>query len=180
MFDKLVDLASHFIELFKFWHVIDPYQMGVVIRLGKLNREIGPGWHALIPFGVDRAIEINTVTKTADLWPATLTLRDGTTISVSVVIRYNIRDVKKALLEVDHIMDAIKDSVSGYVSRTVRAATWEELQSPEFAELLPKECRRRAWKYGIEIEDVVLGDLCRTRPITLIGNGSHAGQALHA
>jgi regulator of protease activity HflC (stomatin/prohibitin superfamily) len=181
VFDRLVELFTQFIHLFKFWAVIDVYQKGVILRLGKFVREIGPGLHWLIPFGVDRTLELSVVTKMADLWPAFLTIRDGTTVSVAVLVRYNIRDVKRALLEVDHITDAIKDAVNGHVSRLVRAASWEELCGPEFAENLPKECRKRAWKYGVEIEDVVLTDLCKTRVLGLTSNGnSNATQVIHS
>jgi regulator of protease activity HflC (stomatin/prohibitin superfamily) len=173
MFDRLVELLTQFIDLFKFWVVVDEYQRAVVLRLGKFHKEAGPGLHWLVPFGVDRAIEVNVVTKTADLWPAFLTIRDGHTVSASVIIRYNIRDVKKAVLEVDHVLDAIKDAVNGHVSRAVRAATWDELNSPEFADNLPKECRKRAWRYGIEIEDVIISDLCKTRIHGILTNGNH-------
>lgn len=172
MFDKLVDLFAQFVDLFKFWVVVDEYQRAVILRLGKFQKEAGPGLHWLVPFGVDRAIEVTVVTKTADLWPAFLTIRDGQTVSASVIIRYNIRDVKKAVLEVDHVLDAIKDAVNGHVSRLVRAATWEELNSPEFADNLPKECRKRAWRYGIEIEDVIISDLCKTRILGILSNGN--------
>jgi regulator of protease activity HflC (stomatin/prohibitin superfamily) len=172
VFDKLFDTIVQFASLFKFWQVVDEYQKGIILRLGKFNRVMGPGLHFLVPFGVDRTIEVTTVTKTADLYPAFLTIKDGTTVSASVIIRYNIRDVKKALLEVDHVMDAIKDAVNGHVSRLVRMSTWDELSSAEFAENLPKECRKRAWRYGIEIEDVILNDLCRTRAIAILHNTS--------
>jgi regulator of protease activity HflC (stomatin/prohibitin superfamily) len=177
LFDRLVDLFVNFIGLFQFWAIMDPYQKGVVLRLGTFHKEIGPGFHWIAPFGVDRALEINVVTKTADLYPAFLTIQDGTTVSAAVIVRYNIRDVKKALLEVDHITDAIKDAVNGHVSRLVRSSTWDALTSQEFAENLPKECRKRAWRYGIEIEDVVLSDLCKTRVLGLMSNTSNVPSA---
>ena len=170
MFDRFVDLFMQVVGLFQCWAVIDEYQKGVILRVGKFHKEIGPGIHWLVPLGIDRAIEMNVVTKTADLFPAFLTIKDGTTVSVAVIVRYSIRDVKKAILEVDHVNDAIKDAVSGHVSRLVRSASWDELTAPEFAETLPKECRKRAWRYGVEIEDVILTDLCRTRMVGLLKN----------
>lgn len=172
MFDRLVELCTQFLDLFKFWCVIDEYQKGIVLRFGRFQKEAGPGLHWLIPFGVDRAIEVNVVTKTADLRPAFLTIRDGNTIAASVIVRYNIRDAKRAVLEVDHVLDAIKDAVNGHVSRMLRSASWDELNAPEFAIDLPKECRKRAWKYGIEIEDVIIADLCKTRVHGLLTEGN--------
>lgn len=168
MFDRLIDVALQFIELFKFWVVVDAYERGVVLRWGKFQRELEPGLHWLIPLGIDRPLLDNVVTRTDELRNSTLTLRDGASVSVSVVVRYNIRDVKKALLEVEGISDVIRDSVIGNVSDHVRAATWETLPSPEFGESLSKSCRKMAWRYGIEIESVVFADLARVKPLALL------------
>lgn len=169
MFDKLVDLIVNFANLFRFWEVVDQYQRGIVLRLGKFHREVGPGIHWLIPFNVDRVIETAVVTRTSDLRQAFLTINDGTTVAVSVVVRWNVKDVKKLLLDVWDYNDVIRDSVFGNVSRKVRAASWDELNSPSFAEELYKDCRKQAFRYGVEIEDVVLSDLCRTRATSLLG-----------
>src|SRR5690606_32968859 len=117
----------------------------------------------------DRVIETAVVTRTDDMRQAFLTIADGTTVCVSVMVRWNIRDAKKALLEVWGASDVLRDSVFGNVSSHVRRATWEELTSPDFAVALAKDCRKQAFRYGIEIEDVVLSDLCRTRALALLG-----------
>lgn len=168
MFDKLVDLVVQFLDLFKFWEVLDAYQRGVILRLGKFNREVGPGIHWLIPLGIDRVVEINVVTRTHDLRQSIITLKDGSTVCVSVVVRFNIRDAKKAILEVDGLEDVIKDSVFGNVSAYARSCTWEELNSPTLEENLTKACRKQAFRYGVEVESVVFSDLCRTRAIALL------------
>jgi regulator of protease activity HflC (stomatin/prohibitin superfamily) len=163
MFDRLIELFVEFLHLFQFWTVVDEYQRGIVLRFGKLQKQLDPGLHWVIPFGVDRVVDLIVVTTLAALPPTFLTIKDGTTVSVAVIVRYNIRDVTKALLDVNHVMDAIKDSVSGAVSVAVRNATWAELESPDFAAQLPKECRKKAWRYGVEIEDVILDDLCKVK-----------------
>lgn len=172
MFDKLVDLLLSFIDLFKFWEIIDEYQKGVILRLGRFHKEAEPGIHFLLPFGVDRMIETATVTRTSDMRQAFLTIADGTTVCVSVVVRWNVRDIKKALLDVWGFDDVIRDSVLGNVSTLVRKATWEELNSDDFAEHVAKECRKQAFRYGVEVEGVALSDLCRTRALALLSGGS--------
>lgn len=180
MFSGLIDRLLQFVDLFKFWVVLDEYQRGIMLRLGKFHKELAPGITWCIPFSVDRCIEIPVVTKTTDLRQSFLTLKDGATVCVSVVVRYNIRDVKKALLEVWHIDDVLRDSVFGNVSSRVRKSTWDELQTPEFEENLAKDCRKQAFKYGVEIENVVLSDLCRANALALLGNSpATAAVAVH-
>jgi regulator of protease activity HflC (stomatin/prohibitin superfamily) len=168
MLDRLIDLLLQTLGLFQFWTVLDEYERGVVLRLGRFHREIGPGFHWMVPMGIDMALTDNVVTRTDTTRNLTLTLRDGTTVVCSAVVRYNIRDVKKALLEVEGIDHVIQDCVFGNISDVVRGASWEDLPSPEFGENLTKMCRRQAWRYGVEIENVVFSDLCRSRSLSLM------------
>ena len=168
MFDRLIDLLVEFVGIFVFWVVIDQYERGVVLRFGKFQREIGPGLHWLIPFGVDAAMTDNVVTRTDSLRNMTFTLRDGVSVVASAVVRYNIRDVKKALLEVEGIDHVMNDAILANMSDMVRASTWEDLPTPEFGEALSKACRKSGWKYGVEIENVAFSDLCRTKSLSLM------------
>ena len=51
MFNKLIDLLITFIGLFQCWTYVPPYERGVILRRGLLNRVIGPGWQWLWPVG---------------------------------------------------------------------------------------------------------------------------------
>ena len=64
MFDRLIDTLLGAIHLFQFWVVVAAYERGVVLRLGILHREIGPGLHWLIPLGFDRVWCEHTVPRT--------------------------------------------------------------------------------------------------------------------
>jgi regulator of protease activity HflC (stomatin/prohibitin superfamily) len=168
MLDRLVDLLLQFVDLFKFWQVVDQYERGVVLRFGKFQRELEPGIHLLLPFNIDNALLDNVVTRTYMTRTLTLTLGDNTNVTCGVLVRYNIRDIRKALLEVERIDDVIHDCVFGNVSSMIRSVTWESLPSPEFGETLSKSCRRQAFRYGVEIESVVFTDLCKAKPLALI------------
>jgi regulator of protease activity HflC (stomatin/prohibitin superfamily) len=53
MFDRLIELILQFIELFKFWHIVDPYEEALVLRLGKLNRHLAEcGYYLIIPLSL--------------------------------------------------------------------------------------------------------------------------------
>lgn len=168
MFDKLVDVFLSVVGWFKFWEVLDEYERGVVLRFGRFHKEVGPGFHWLIPLSIDRVLSDNVVTRTDNTRNMTFTLIDGTTVVTSTVVRYNIRDVKKALLEVEGIDHVMNDCVLGNTSDMVRRSVWEDLAKPEFSEALNKVCRKAAWRYGVEIESVQFSDLCRTKSLSLM------------
>lgn len=165
--DRLVQFVIDFAQFFIFWVVIDEYERGVMLRLGKYQRNLEPGFHWRYPCGIDLAMVDNVVTRTTDLTAQSLTTKDNKTVSVRVVVTSNIRDIKKALLEVEGMDHALTDSCAAAVGDYVQGLTWDELRSSLSSDSLTKLCRKNAWRYGVEIERVQLADLSISRVIRL-------------
>ncbi|MHC4157181.1 MAG: SPFH domain-containing protein, partial [Planctomycetota bacterium] len=157
-FEKVVELFLQFIGLFKFWEVIDPYERGVVLQLGRFRREIGPGWWLRCPFGIDKVISSNVVFKTIRLPSQTLTTIDGGSLVLTPVVSFKILDIKKFLLEVDTATGALKDSVCGVVGEMIRHSTMKEMMKDEWHTCLRDEVRRLGRKFGISVVKVRLPD----------------------
>jgi regulator of protease activity HflC (stomatin/prohibitin superfamily) len=168
MLDRLLDFVLQFLQIFQFWVVITEYERGVVLHFGRFcGRVLEPGIHWRWPFHIDGVQFDNVVTRTHMLPPQALTTKDNKTVSVTAVVTSNIRDIKKALLEVEGVAHALQDSCSAAVGEHVGNLSWEELRgAPAAAELL-KVCRKQAFKYGIEIERVQLSDLALCKVIRL-------------
>lgn len=167
MIDRLIDFLVGTLELFQFWVVVYEYERAVLLRLGRFVRVLEPGLHWCYPFHIDVAQHDNVVTRTHILNPQALTTRDGRTVSVTAVVTSNIRDIRKALLNVEGVSHALNDSCSAAVGAHVARCDWAELRTEPAAEDLTKECRKQAWRYGIEIERVQLTDLALCRVIRL-------------
>lgn len=167
-FEKLIDVLLEFIDLFRFWQVIDAYEQGIVLRLGQYNRTLEPGIHWLAPFGIEQSLNDNITVRTNAIAALTITNHQGQSIHADAIIKWRIRDLKKFLLEVDSADDVIKDVAYSTISRTMRGLAWEQLINPEVDDYLTKECRRRGFRYGVEIESVELGDLVQSLPISIL------------
>lgn len=167
MFDKLIDLCLQFIELFRFFIVIDEFERAVVLRLGRFHKTLEPGFHLLLPFNIDNALTDNVVPRTVNLGAQGLTTKDGKTITTSAVVTAQISDVRKALLEVENVNQALMDSCYAAIGDLVVAHDWDLVRSPEFAETCTKACRKQARRYGIEILRVQLADLTPSRALRL-------------
>lgn len=163
MFDKLIDVMISVWDRILPCTVLDEYEEGVVLRLGKFRKIIGPGFTPLIPL-VDRVVSDNVVPRTQNLNAQALTTRDGKNVVVRGIVTSTIRDIKKALLEVEGVDHALIDSCYAAIGSLVSAATWEEIRQESFSDTLTKACRKQAWRYGVEITRVQLSDvaLCRT------------------
>lgn len=172
MLDRLLDFIASALDLFRFWVVIAQYENGVVLRLGKFRRVLEPGLHFIIPFGVDDVLTDNVVTSTFNMTPQSLTTKDGQSVVISAVMTWAIKDVRKTLLEVEGAEDVAIDSCYGIIGQMVASRTWDEVRAPDFAEEITKAVRRRAFRYGIEVQSIQISDLSRTRSLRLWHSGS--------
>jgi regulator of protease activity HflC (stomatin/prohibitin superfamily) len=170
MFDKLIDLCIQFIELFRFFIVIDQFERGVVLRLGVFNRELEPGFHFLIPFNIENCMTDNVVTRVSGTSNQVLTTKDEKGIIARVMVRWRIRDIQKALLEVEGVDDAFRDSVFAVVKQEVHSSDWATIRGEAFGEELTKKARKLGFRYGIEVEQVQFTDLAISKSFTLNNN----------
>lgn len=165
MLDRLIDLILSSVRLLRFFTVIDEFEEAVVLRFGKFHRKLGPGFHWLIPLNIETMLVDNVVARTTNLPAQSLTTSDGHTVVVSGVVTSRITDIQKAMLEVEGVDDALKDSCIGEIARQISRSTWDELRNPEFSDQLTKSCRRQGFKYGIEILRVQLSDVTKARSL---------------
>lgn len=175
MLDKLIDLILNAAGLFKFWVVVREYERGVVLRLGRFNREIEPGFHWVWPMSVDEVLTDNVVPRTYNLGAQSLTTNDGKCVTVGGVVTASIRNIRKALLEVEGVDHALVDSCSTVIARFVAQSTWDQLMHGIGSEKLTADCREIATDYGIKIVRVQLADCSVSRAIRL-----HTTQSYHS
>lgn len=167
MLDRLISLAQQLVGLFRFAAVVNDYEAGVVLRLGHFHRKLGPGFHFMLPFGIEQVYTDNCVPSTLSLGPQSLTTRDGVSVVVSGIVTWRIHDIRKMLLEVEDAESVLTDSAYGLIGDSVRAAEWAEVQAPEFAAALTSVIRQKAFRWGIKVSAVQLSDVSRSKSLRL-------------
>lgn len=116
MIKELLQLIK---QLFTWFVIVDPWELGVRTRLGRHQKNIGPGVHMRIPF-FDRAY-VQSVRKRMTVVPAmTLTTTDSKVVTVGAYLSFEIDDVAKlfnTLHDATDTIDAIAASVAAeYIS----------------------------------------------------------------
>lgn len=156
MLDKLLDLLASIWNDLVPVEVVPPYNGGVQLRMGKLLRVLDGGrWYWKIPFA-DHIITEHTVPRTERLTGLATTTVDSKAIGFDAVITYRISDVQKALLEVNDLKDAIADTCAGIIGTELSNSSWEDIVHGNTVEALTTACRKRGWKWGVEIQLVQL------------------------
>ncbi len=174
-FERIIEIALEFIYWFQFWFVLDEYEKGVVLQLGKFRREVGPGFWFCLPFGIDQVLQENFTFRTARLRTQTLTTKDLKTVVVSPVVAYRIKHIKKFLLEVESAEDALKDVTYGTMGEKIRSAHFLDMMTDEWHDELYKEVREQGFIFGIEVLSVRLSDFGEIFTARLINSNDYEG-----
>lgn len=172
MLDRLIDLLVSFIDLFRFWIVVEPYEQIVVTRLGPVHRILKtPGFYWKLPFNIDREAVDVVVPSAHDMPMQCFTLADGTTVAVGPVITFRTNDVEKLLMGAENAEAAVRDAARGTIRETLQPLRWPDLLREDLTELLTKAVRKMAWKWGVEVLQVSLADVCKVRVVRVITGG---------
>lgn len=174
MLDRLVDLAAKFAQLFVFLRIIDCYEQGVLLRLGKFRRILEPGAHFVIPFCVDSVMRAHVVIDTLELSPQAFVTKDGVDCVATAIVTYKIRDIAKFLIEAEDAESVLADATRGPIRQILCGRSFAELQGahPGLEDEITKAARRKAFQLGIEITNVSLSDLVRAQAFRILIGGN--------
>jgi regulator of protease activity HflC (stomatin/prohibitin superfamily) len=82
------------------------YQRGVIFRLGRIRKVMGPGLYWVIP-AIDQKMQVDIRTKTVNIEPQETVTSDSVTIRVNAVLYYRIIDPSKAINRVENYEMAV-------------------------------------------------------------------------
>ncbi len=89
--------------------VCQEYQKGVVFRLGRFSRVVGPGRFYINPFYENVSL-IDLRTRTVAIEPQEAITADSVTVRVNAVLYYKVSDPKKAIIKVANFKNAINQA----------------------------------------------------------------------
>lgn len=167
MLDRLLDLLTGCWHLLRFAVIVDAYQRAIVLRLGKFHRELDPGFHWVWPLGVECAIAHTVVSSVHSLSPQSVTTADGHSCVVQAIVTWRVRDVRALLLDIEDADHALLDASHGIIATHIAGATWADVSTAGFLDNAAKEIRKRAFRWGVEVQQVQFSDLQRCKSLRL-------------
>ena len=169
MFDKLIEIITHWWLQLTPVIIIRDYEEAVLLRFGKFKTVLKPGMHFKIPL-FDEVIDQHVVVTTLSLDAQSLYTLDKQNIVVKGVIKYKISDVKTFLLEVYDAQDALSDMSQSIIKNVIMSMTLDECTDTELDNTLTKKVRVEARKWGVEVQQVTLTDLAPIRSFRFIND----------
>jgi regulator of protease activity HflC (stomatin/prohibitin superfamily) len=167
MFDRILDWFDKGWQWIKPFNVIDAWETGAVLRVGKFNRAVPPGLHWKWPF-IEQVVEITTVETTMRLPPQTLTTKDGVGVVVSAIVRYSIPNIERYVTQIFDAKDVLADVTLGAVRQAVTSTDYVDLMREPPEKAIAAAVRKDVNDYGFKVYRVTFFDLARVRSIRLI------------
>lgn len=140
--------------------IINQFERGVVLRLGKYSRTLNPGLHVIIPY-LDRMVKVDIRTTPMDIPKQEVITRDNVTVNVDAVVYARVIDAQKAVLETTNYRYA----TSTFAQTALRDITGnfelDEILSKrdEISSQIREIVDQQTDKWGIDIESVKLQNI---------------------
>jgi len=140
--------------------IVNQYERGVVLTLGKYSGLRNPGLRVIVPF-FQRMIRVDIRTNTIDIPKQEVITSDNVTVNVDAVVYFRVLSAERAILEVSNFIyassqfaqAALRD-VTGNVELDSLLGKREEV-SAQIKEIVDKQ----AEKWGIDIESVKIQNI---------------------
>lgn len=140
--------------------IINQYERGVVLRLGKFSRILDPGFRVIIPY-IDKMVKVDVRTTPMDIPKQEVITRDNVTVNVDAVVYARVIDAGKAVLETT----SYKYATSTFAQTALRDVTGnfdlDEILSKrdEISAQIREIVDTQTDKWGIDIESVKLQNI---------------------
>lgn len=167
MFDKIIDLVDRGWGHIRPWFIVHAYESAGVLRFGKYDRKAEAGIHWKIPF-IDEIIEVTSCTTTVRLPAQYLTTKDDKQVAVAAIIRYRIVDVEPYVKDIYDQHDVLCDVTMGAIRKCISESDYAALVENPPEEKVATMVRRKANRYGFEIQEITFTSFTRARPLMLI------------
>lgn len=146
--------------------VLKCYEGGVLLRLGKYKKELKEGINWKIPI-ID---EIHTTITTIDTFhisPVQITTIDNKQVTIEPILKFDIVDVKKYLLETNEAIGNIKDVSKGVIADYLTDCSWEQIKEKKTLTAIKNKLKSECDELGINIYKVYFGRIVSTKVYTV-------------
>ena len=102
------------------------YERGVLFRLGKYERVVGPGW-VLYFSGIEKFVKVDLRTQIIDIHPQEVITQDNIKILIDAIIYYRVVDPRKTVVEIKDVVGAIDHLLKAQLRTVIGRMLLEEV-----------------------------------------------------
>jgi regulator of protease activity HflC (stomatin/prohibitin superfamily) len=140
--------------------VINEWEVGIVLTLGRYSRKLKPGLNLVIPI-IDRVIKIDTRITTIDIPPQEVMTKDNVPVKVNAVVYMRVEDPEKAVLKITNYMYAVAQYSQTALRDVIGEVELDNLLTnrEEIAEKIRQIVDTETAEWGVDITAIKLQDI---------------------
>lgn len=140
--------------------VINQYERGVVLTLGKFSGLYNPGLRVIIPI-FQRMIRVDTRTNTIDIPKQEVITKDNVTVNVDAVVYFKVVDATKAVLGVTNFIYASSQFAQAALRDVTGNAELDTLlgKRDEISSQIKSIVDKQTEQWGVDVENVKIQNI---------------------
>jgi regulator of protease activity HflC (stomatin/prohibitin superfamily) len=142
--------------------IVKEYEKGVLLRLGKYKKGLKVGVNLKLPI-ID---EIHTCLCKVDTFhvsPVNVTTLDQKQVSVEPIIKFDIVDAKKYLIDTNEAASNLHDISRGIIADYLTDCDWEEVKKKTTLTKIKNALKNECEEMGVNVNKVYFGRIVCTK-----------------
>ncbi|TLX89417.1 MAG: slipin family protein [Thaumarchaeota archaeon] len=140
-----------------FLFIIKQYERSIILRVGKYNRQVGPGLRTRIPF-IENALVVDIREKVREFTAERMLTKDNVPVTIDAILRYKIIEdrAKDAILNVENFNEMIKQVSQTTLRNNIGSSLFQDILSKreEINHHIKSIISEEAGGWGIEVTGV--------------------------
>lgn len=148
-------------------YIIKEYQRGVVLRLGKFKKLMGPGFKVLFP-AIDEVWKVDMRELTFDMPPQEVITRDTVSVKVNAVVFYKVVDAPRSVFKAQNFQKLTGERAQVELREILSSMHLEDIltKREQISIKLQKELDKATDPWGIKVTSVKVKDVLLPQSMT--------------
>ncbi len=139
--------------------VVQEYQRGVVLTLGRFSGIRTPGLRFVIPV-LQQMELVDTREKVVDIQPQEIITKDNVLVRVNGVVYYRVHDPRRAILDTESFNDSTREMAQATLRSSVGTHELDELSDPERLNVeIQRALEVKTEPWGIKVSNVEIKEV---------------------
>lgn len=140
-----------------FLFIIKQYERSVILRLGKYNRQVGPGLRTRIPY-IENVLVVDIREKVREFTAERMLTKDNVPVTIDAILRYKVVEdrAKDAILNVENFNEMIKQVSQTTLRNNIGSSLFQDILSKreEINSHIKSTISQESGNWGIEVTGV--------------------------
>jgi regulator of protease activity HflC (stomatin/prohibitin superfamily) len=140
-----------------FLFIIKQYERSVILRLGKYNRQVGPGLRTRIPY-IENVLVVDIREKVREFTAERMLTKDNVPVTIDAILRYKVVEdrARDAILNVENFNEMIKQVSQTTLRNNIGSSLFQDILSKreEINNHIKSIISQESGNWGIEVTGV--------------------------